>query len=85
MPAITHQRRDNIRKIVEMAMQFYDAKTKDEKRFMLQSYALSLAETITVKQQREWLDALTAEKERWEKRYGPMTPEQADPPPPGRG
>jgi hypothetical protein len=60
MPAITHQRADNVREITRLALALYDGKSEDRKRNLFENYVIRIAHDSTVKEQREWITILKA-------------------------
>jgi hypothetical protein len=60
MPAITHQRADNVREITRLALALYDGKSDDRKRNLFENYVIRIAHNSTVTEQRKWIDILEA-------------------------
>jgi ATP-dependent helicase YprA (DUF1998 family) len=58
MPALTHQRVENVAEIKKLALAIYDGKTEDEKRQMFENYVNHIAVNYTITEQREWLEIL---------------------------
>jgi hypothetical protein len=58
MPAITHQRADNVREITRLALAIYDDKTEEQRRKMFENYADHIARNSSVAEQRDWITIL---------------------------
>ena len=55
MTAITHQRAENSNEIIKNALVLYDHADEELQRLMFRDAIASIASSVSVKQQREWI------------------------------